>query len=274
MLVFLQVGDNPKETLYQCFLVDIGRHEQIPKSSIRTLPHDLKMRPSYAIQCTLNGISKWSLESTASFKDWIAFSSRIHIKVLAKEEDHLHVDLFRPEKGDRMVSVMDSVMKAQRPTQQPVTLEKAAQIKTFKPKFGELESKSKLPKHSSVFVTKATTPKDIFIQFQDEDYQLYCKMQERLQREFSTAQSATLCSSPLIGILNLFLLIFNVRIISYFLIFRSCLRRPIGYQMVPRLHRKDGTYNRGVLRRHRAPTTYPSKYGVSQSLQQVNQAKF
>jgi len=201
------VGDDPAETLYQCFLVDIGRHERISKSSIRTLPDELKKRPPYAIKCSLDADFKrktWSLQSIASFKDWTLPRS-IEIKVLSKEEDHLHVDLFRLEEGSR-VSVMDSLMKAYRPPPpSAITTEKAAPMKKLKPKFGDKGPRSNLIKNSPVIITKAASPKDIYIQLLDEEYPLYCKMKDELQKEFHSAtfQSASFCSSPVIGTYNL-----------------------------------------------------------------------
>jgi len=201
------VGDDPSETLYQCFLVDIGRHERISKSNIRTLPDELKKRPPYAIKCTLDADFKritWSLQSIATFKDW-TLPRPIEIKVLVKEEDRLRVDLFRLEEGSR-VSVTDSLLKVSRPPPPPaVTIEKAAPIKQFKPKFGDMGSKSSLLKYSSVIITKAASVKDIHIQLLDEEYPLYCKMKDELQKEFHTATSqwASFCSSPVIGWFNL-----------------------------------------------------------------------
>ena len=203
------MGDDPAETLYQCFLIDIGRHERIAKSSIRRLPDELKKWPPFAIKCALNADFKgqtWSLQSIAAFKDW-ALVSPIEIKVLAKEGELLLVDLFRLEEGNR-ISVMDSLMKVNRPPPPApsvvklVTTEKAVPIKNFKPKFRDLGPKSNLlVKYSSVLITKATSPKDIHVQLIDDDYPLYCKMKDELQKEFHAAnsQSTTFCSSPVIG---------------------------------------------------------------------------
>jgi len=204
------VGDEPSETLYQCFLVDIGRHERVSKSSIRALPDELKKRPPFAIKCTLHADFKrqtWSHQSIAAFKEW-TLPSPIEINVLAKEEGRLQVDLFRLEDGSR-ISVMDSLMKVNRPPPPPlsaVTTEKSSPIKKFKPKFGELGPKSNhLIKYSSVFITKATSPKDIHVQLLDDDYSRYCKMKDELQQEFHlvTSKSATFCSSPVIGAYNM-----------------------------------------------------------------------
>jgi len=195
------VGDDPAETLYQCFLVDIGRHERISKSNIRRLPDELKKWPPFATKCGLNADFKgqtWSLQSIAAFKDW-ALVSPIEIKVLAKEGELLLVDLFRLEEGNR-ISVMDSLMKVNRPpppAPSVVTTEKAGPIKKFKPKFRDLGPKSNLlVKYSSVLITKATSPKDIHVQLLDDDYPLYCKMRDELQKEFHAAnsQSTTCCS--------------------------------------------------------------------------------
>lgn len=197
------MGDEPSETLYQCFLVDIGRHERISKRSIRTLPDELKKCPPYAIKCTLDADLKgqtWSLQSIATFKEW-TLPKPIEIKVLANKGAVLLVDLFRLEEGN-WISVMNSFLKVNRPPPPfAVTTAKAAPIKNFKPKFGDMGPKSNLlVKYSSVFITKATSPKDIYVQLLDDDYPLYCKMKEELQKEFHLAsQSATFCSSPIIG---------------------------------------------------------------------------
>ncbi len=70
----------------------------------------------------------------------------------------------------------------------------------FKPKFGKFGPKSSL-KYSPVIITNVSNPRDICVQLVDEEYHLYCKMKDELQKEFlfASSKSASFCSSPVIG---------------------------------------------------------------------------
>jgi len=74
-------------------------------------------------------------------------------------------------------------------------------IKKFKPKYSPLELRNSPLRHASVCITKATTPKFIYVQIEDDDKLLYRKMLIELEEEFrsSSTQSSTYCPSPVMG---------------------------------------------------------------------------
>lgn len=86
-------------------------------------------------------------------------------------------------------------------TTPPLAANNAPIIKKFKPKFSPLELRKSPLRHASVYITKATSPKFMYVQIDDEDKPLYRKMLVELEEEFCSAsrQSSTFCPSPLIG---------------------------------------------------------------------------
>ncbi len=71
----------------------------------------------------------------------------------------------------------------------------------FKPKYDRLELQMKPVKASSVIITNATLPTEIYCQIVDEDLPKYRQMQANLQFMFDsvTDSSHTYCASPVIG---------------------------------------------------------------------------
>lgn len=190
-------------------MVDIGRHEGISKNSIRMLPDDLKGRPRYAIECTLNADFErrtWSPEATANFKDWTRYSP-IAAKVLAKQGEVLNVDLSRLVDTNRTVSVMKCLtteVPMRRTTEQTQPYVECViedPCKKYQPRFSPLEQKARAPKHARVFITKIINPRFVYVQL-SEDKLRYHKMLSELQTEFrsATSQSTSYCQSPVVGL--------------------------------------------------------------------------
>ncbi len=85
-----------------------------------------------------------------------------------------------------------------------------ASLKKFKPKYDRLDLQRKPVKASSVIITNATLPTEIYCQILDDDMPKYQQMQSNLQFMFGkvTDQSHTYCVSPVIGKLIVEKLIF------------------------------------------------------------------
>ena len=98
-----------------------------------------------------------------------------------------------------------------------------ASLKKFKPKYDSLELRRKPAKASSVIITNATLPTEIYCQILDDDLPKYQQMQVNLQFMFGkvTDQSHTYCASPVIGklIVEFFFFFF---LITFF----SCVGHP------------------------------------------------
>ncbi len=197
---FSKVEEEPSDIFYDCFLLDFGHYERIPKSNVRVLPTDLMGLPPFVKECTLNEKfihRNWSPKSIALFKDW-TLSSPIEMKVLAQKEGVFHVDLYRFEENYGMVSAMNSLMIAR---QLPFVPRTVASIKKFKPKYCSEDLKSNPVKHASVIITRATQPGEIYVQIDDQELSLYHQMQKDLQNEFHSASksSPSYCSAPVPG---------------------------------------------------------------------------
>ena len=87
----------------------------------------------------------------------------------------------------------------------PLIPNKASIIKKFKPKYSPLELRKSPLRHASVVITKATAPKFIYVQIEDEDKPLYRDMLIELEKEFHSASTftSTYCPSPVIGNLSI-----------------------------------------------------------------------
>lgn len=75
-------------------------------------------------------------------------------------------------------------------------------MKKFKPKY-ELSALQPKPliKYASVIITRASQPKEIYIQIQDIHTPRFSEMLSDLQEEFrsSTVHSSSYCPSPVVG---------------------------------------------------------------------------
>lgn len=186
--------------MYDCFMVDIGRHEGSSKSSIRMLPDELKGRPPFAIECTLNANFKprpWSPEATASFKDWTRYSP-IVAKVFAIQGEVPNVDLSRLVDTNRMVSLLDYLTL--RSTTEQIHKDEDP-FKKYRPRFSFLEQSTRALKNARVYITEIANPKFIYVQL-SEDKLRYQGMLSELQAEFrsATCQSSSYCPSPVVGL--------------------------------------------------------------------------
>ncbi len=61
-------------------------------------------------------------------------------------------------------------------TTPPLAANNAPIIKKFQPKYSPFELNNSPPRHASVLITKASTPKFIYVQIEDEDKSLYREM--------------------------------------------------------------------------------------------------
>jgi len=78
----------------------------------------------------------------------------------------------------------------------------AFSFQKFKPKYEKDRLQSDPLKHAAVSIITATAPSHIYVRISnDEDSHLFGKMEEELQKEYSssTTRSATYCPSPVAG---------------------------------------------------------------------------
>ena len=187
-MLFLQVGDEPVETLYECLLLDFGTQERISQKDIRVLPEQFLGLPPFALECTLNVNCEpkiWSVTSTIIFKSWTSQGS-MKMQVIAQRKGVLHVDLLDAVGDDSYVSVRDCLMYLEEPPS-------FAAPKLFKPKYTEEELERNPPKEAAVIITNSSQPSEMYVQVVDDDLQLFSQMKKELQLEFS---STTISSVP------------------------------------------------------------------------------
>jgi len=185
--------------------VDVGHYERILKSNIRVLSKDLRELPPFAKECSLDAGFKpqfWSSESTSLFEMWTRYGP-LKMQVFSIEKGVLIVDLFHSNECGRTVSMMDSLMSkaCSEPSPTPFISKEFSIVKVLKPKYGVLELRSNPPKFATVLITKAASPKDMYIQIEDNDLRRYHLMQKDLQEEFRsvTTLSDSYCRKPVIG---------------------------------------------------------------------------
>ena len=179
LLFIFQVGDEPVETLYDCFLLDNGHHERISERNIRMLPSYLKEPPPLAKDFILVPTKRpdWRAKSIALLQE-LPPSTLKDIVPYSTGENH------------RIASAVPFVSEA-------------FSFQKFKPKYDKDRLQSDPVKHAAVTIITATVPSHIYVRIiNDEDSHLFGKMEEELQKEFSslTTRSATYCPSPAVGI--------------------------------------------------------------------------
>ena len=172
------MGDEPVETLYDCFLLDNGHHERISERNIRMLPSYLKEPPPLVKDFTLAPTKR---------PDWKATS----IALLQELPPSTLKDIVPSSTGEN-----HGIASAG-----PLVSE-ACSCNKFKPKYEKGRLQSDPLKHAAVSIITATAPSHIYVRIiNDEDSHLFGKMEEELQKEYSssTTRSATYCPSPIVG---------------------------------------------------------------------------
>ena len=206
MLLFFQVGDEPVETLYDCFLLDFGSHEHISQKSIRVLPKQFLDLPPFALECTLNVNFRpktWSIASTVLFKRWTS-KGPMKMQVIEQRDGVLNVDLLDPLGDDNYLSVRDCLAYLEEPSS-------FSAPKRFKPKYSKLELERNPPKEATVIITSSSQPSEIYVQILDDSkLQLYQQMKEDLKLEFSSTTDSV---PPVVG---------NILTAVYSLLFLNC----------------------------------------------------